>query len=222
MSKKRVRKVYEPLQICYMDEGIEAGIDEAGRGPMFGRVYAGSVILPRDDEFKHSILKDSKRFSSKRKLLEVYDYIKENAISWSVGYCDEKEIDRMNILNATHTAMHRALNNHKVEPELLLVDGKNFKSYISSNNCVVPYVCIEGGDNLYTAIAGASIIAKVERDKYIEDLCDEYPNLEEFYDLRKNKGYGTKKHMEGLKKYGLTKWHRRSFGICKILPMGSI
>jgi ribonuclease HII len=211
------------LKTCYYDDEniIEIGVDEVGRGPMFGRVYTAAVILPKDASvFNHTMMKDSKKFHSKKKINEVAEYIKQNAISWSVQWEDEKVIDEINIRNATHKAMHKAIRDiHDREKEtLLLVDGNDFKPYVTivdDQLQQIPSVTIEGGDNKYTAIAAASILAKVERDAYIAKMCEEYPYLVERYDLDNNKGYGTKKHMEGISEYGITEWHRRSFGICK-------
>lgn len=203
------------------EEIIEIGVDEVGRGPMFGRVYCAAVILPNDQSiFDHSLMKDSKKFTSEKKLIATADYIKKHCIAYSIGYMDESIIDNINIKNATHKAMHSAIKNliSFKNDNLLLIDGSNFLpiTYLSENIIKqVPTVCIEGGDNKYSAIAAASIIAKVERDKYIYELCDKYPKLNELYDLRKNKGYGTKKHMDGIKEYGITQWHRKSFGICQ-------
>lgn len=209
---------------------IEIGIDEVGRGPMFGRVYTAAVIIPKDDDnFDYSLLKDSKKFHSKKKIKEVSDYIKNNSLYWSIKWEDERKIDEINIRNATHTAMHCAItdiiNNYSYNilnsnNTLLLVDGNDFRNYMYVNKNTenieeIPYICIEGGDNKYCAIAAASILAKVERDKYIDELCEEYPELVERYDLQNNKGYGTKKHIDGIIKYGISKWHRKSFGICK-------
>ena len=196
---------------------IEAGIDEAGRGPMLGRVYAGACILPKDASFNHLLLKDSKKYSSKRLLLNAYNYIKENAISHSFGFIEADEIDNINIRQSTFKAMHIAINNLSVKPQHLIVDGNSFKPYTKITELgfnIIPHTCIEGGDNIYTPIAAASIIAKVERDKYIEELCDQYPYLEQ-WDIRNSKGYGTKNHIEGIRKYGITPWHRQSFNICK-------
>ena len=212
---------------------IEIGVDEAGRGPMFGRVYSAAVILPKDDTFNHSLMKDSKKFNSVKKIREAAEYIKQNAISWHVSYACEKTIDQINIRNATHKAMHEAINevitktiNNNIyysgdkQNYHLLVDGCDFTPFISKNikddNINISHTCIEGGDNLYSAIAAASILAKVERDKYIEEMCIEEPVLITKYDLLNNKGYGTKKHMEGIQKYGISLFHRRSFGICKM------
>jgi ribonuclease HII len=205
---------------------IEIGIDEVGRGPMFGRVYTAAVILPKDDDkFEYHLLKDSKKFHSKKKIKEVSDYIKKNALSWSIKWSDEKMIDNINIRNATHNAMHLAINDIKEKYDilskktLLLVDGNDFKNYTYINKDdqfeQLPHICIEGGDNKYCSIAAASILAKVERDNYIEELCIKEPELIERYDLLNNKGYGTKKHIEGIIKYGITEQHRKSFGLCK-------
>ncbi len=197
---------------------LEVGIDEAGRGPMFGRVYVGAAILPPDDSFHHHLMKDSKKFrkskKGQRELLEAYNYIKENAIASSSYWMSESEIDEFNIYQATHKSMHIVLQKLDMVPEHILVDGDKFYPYKEKGN-IIPHACIKGGDNKYSSIAAASIIAKVERDKYIEELCKENPELIERYDLLNNKGYGTKKHMEGIEKYGITKWHRKSFGICK-------
>ena len=208
---------------------MEIGIDEVGRGPMFGRVYSAAVILPNNEEFKYELLKDSKKFTSEKKINEVADYIKANALFWAIGYEDEKVIDSINIRNATFGAMHKAIDKiiQQNEPlknlnELfyLLVDGNDFKSYTylcESSNIIkqVNHVLIEGGDNKYCSIAAASIIAKVERDKYIKEMCNAFPKLDICYGLLTNKGYGTAKHMEGIKKYGISKWHRTTFGCCK-------
>ena len=226
---KRKRNVQQPLKWFFNEDVnvIEMGIDEAGRGPMFGRVYAGVVILPKDDSFNHSLMKDSKKFHNKKKLEEAAEYIKANAIAWAVEYEDETKIDEVNILQATQLAMHKGIKSilkDKVEANtdntLLLVDGNYFKPYMTLNKTKTKleklrYEMIEGGDNKYTAIAAASILAKVERDRYIEELCIQNPELVERYAIDSNKGYGSKKHMDGIKQYGITKWHRRTFGICK-------
>jgi ribonuclease HII len=201
------------LQPFYTTDKVEAGIDEVGRGTLFGRVYVAAVILPRDG-FDYSILKDSKKFTNKKKLREVYEYIKQHAI-YTVKYAEHDRIDKINILNTTMELMHDAATdlldkgvNH------ILVDGNRFNPVLN-NNKIVPYTCIEGGDNMYCAIAAASIIAKVERDDYVDKMCEVYPYLDECYGLVRNKGYGTKIHIEGIKKYGISQWHRKTFGICK-------
>lgn len=222
-------KIQQPLKPMFDTDTtiIEIGVDEAGRGPMFGRVYAGVAVLPKDDSFNHFEMKDSKKFHSKKKIEQVADYIKNNAIAWAVEYEDESVIDNINILQATQSAMHKGiknvlsqLTNTNHDKVLLLIDGNYFKPLMLLNKDKtkldpIKYHMIEGGDNKYSSIAAASILAKVERDKYIDDLCDENPELIERYGINTNKGYGSKKHMDGIKQYGITKWHRRTFGICK-------
>jgi ribonuclease HII len=232
-SRKRepapiLKKYYSECNNIY-----EIGIDEAGRGPLFGRVYTAAVVLPKDDSFDHSKMKDSKKFHSKKKIEEVAEYIKQNAIAWYVSYEDEKVIDSINILQATQKSMHTSIlevrkqllqyfkENNKIDSEInLLVDGNYFNPITFLNKKTnkiesIPYVTIEGGDNKYSAIAAASILAKVYRDKYIDELCEENPELSEHYGIDSNKGYGAKKHLDGIKEHGITIWHRRSFGICK-------
>lgn len=225
--EKKIRSIkpkipQKPLNLFYNEDPncIEIGIDEVGRGPMLGRVYTAAVILPKDASFDHSKMKDSKKFHSKKKIREVSDYIKANALAWNIQWENESVIDDINIRNATFSAMHKAIQNiyDKTKSSLLLVDGNDFKPFVVvSNNILeqVPHVSIEGGDNKYSCIAAASILAKVARDEYIDELCKEYPYLQDRYDLQNNKGYGTKKHMEGIKQYGISEWHRKSFGICK-------
>ena len=204
----------------------EIGIDEVGRGPLFGRVYTAAVVLPKDTSiFDHSRMKDSKRFHSKKKITDVAEYIRSNAIAWSVSYEEAQVVDSINILQATQKAMHSSVketmtklpSNGSIQ---LLVDGNYFKPYTFFNKErhvieSIPHVCVEGGDNKYTAIAAASILAKVARDEYIANMCLQYPELDEKYGIASNKGYGSKRHLEGIKTHGITIWHRRSFGICK-------
>lgn len=213
----------------------EIGVDEAGRGPLFGRVYAAAVILPKPTDgnvFDFSRMKDSKKFTSKKKLLETARYIKENATSWAVAFEDEDTIDSINILQATQSAMHKAiracrdkmLNSTPDHDYYLLVDGNYFNSYIHYDKekqqiTSIPHMCVKGGDNTYACIAAASILAKTERDAYVEELCDTYPYLDNYYSLRSNKGYGAKQHMLGIITYGITKWHRKSFAPCKERPL---
>ena len=238
ISEATISEVPNCLLKKYYNEfgTLEIGADEVGRGPMLGRVYSAAVILPKDDSFDHFKMKDSKKFVSKnsKKIQEVSEYIKEHAIAWAIEYEDEKVIDEINILQATQSAMHKAIKSVikqldqqqqiVVDPNydnmLLLIDGNYFKQLTILNKTktklvTVNYETIEGGDNKYTAIAAASILAKVERDKYIHELCQENPELVERYGIDSNKGYGSKVHMDGIKKYGITKWHRRTFGLCK-------
>ena len=209
------RHIEKMLKSFYEKDKLEVGIDEAGRGPLFGRVYIGAVILPQDDTFDHSLMRDSKKLNEKKRE-EAYKYIVNNAIDWTSYWVTEKQVDEMNVFQATHYGMHKAIDNLIVTPEHILVDGNKFYEY-ERDGQIIPSQCIVGGDDKYSSIAAASIIAKVERDRYIKDMCYKYPNLNHFYDLEKNKGYGTKKHLDGLRKHGLSKWHRKTFGLCKKL-----
>ena len=231
----KVKKVTNCLKKSFLEDPsiYEIGVDEVGRGPLFGRVYTAAVILPKDDSFDHSKMKDSKKFHNKKKIEEVADYIRQNAIAYYISYEDEKVIDGINILQATQKSMRTSIMEvrkqllqqkaEKKEPTPnihLLIDGNYFIPITFLNQQTnrietIPYNFIEGGDNKYSSIAAASILAKVERDKYIEDLCSLNPDLIEKYSLDTNKGYGAKKHLDGIKEHGITIWHRRTFGICK-------
>lgn len=198
----------------YLNKGVlEAGIDEAGRGPLFGRVYTAAVIIPQDETFQQPFIRDSKRLSEKKRLL-AYDFIKENAIDYSISYQEHSDIDKFNIYNTTYSCMHKSLDKLIVRPEFLLVDGSEFQIYLEDGN-MIPHRCLVKGDDLYAPIAAASILAKVSHDKWILEMCEKYPLLDEYYQLSKNKGYGTKAHMEGIKKYGISPWHRLSFSVCR-------
>jgi ribonuclease HII len=207
---------------------FEIGIDEAGRGPLLGRVYAAAVVLPKDNSFNHKDMKDSKKFSSTKKIRATEEYIKQNAIAWAVDYEDEQIIDEINILQATFSCMHKCIKkireqmskkfNHDYS-ELLMVDGKYFKPYgyfKDDEIQYVPSVCIEKGDNTYTNIAAASILAKVSRDNYISELCNKHPELISKYKIDTNKGYGSKHHINGIQEHGICQFHRKTFGLCKI------
>ena len=187
------------------------GVDEAGRGPLFGRVYTAAVILP--DGFDLSLLKDSKKFTSEKKIKEVSDYIKKNA-SYCISYQDEYYIDKVNILNATIKSMQQSviglLNTYDVSNVKIYVDGTQFKPCFYKDKWL-PYECVIKGDSLHKCISAASILAKVERDEYIRELCKENPELDERYGLLNNKGYGTKRHIEGIRTYGYCEYHRKSF-----------
>ena len=198
------------------------GVDEAGRGPLFGRVYAAAVILPKD--FDTSILKDSKKFHSKRKIDAVAEHIRANAVAYHVSYEDETTIEKINILQATQKAMHAAIlhtiNSSNMNEFHLLVDGNYFNPLTAFDKqkqifYTVPHTCVEKGDDKIHEIMAASILAKVGRDAYIAELCEQNKELVEKYGIDKNKGYGTKKHLDGIREHGITKWHRKSFGICK-------
>ena len=224
MPPKTNKHILAPCYNPITNQCLEIGIDEAGRGPMFGRLYVSAVILPKDDSFDHSKMKDSKKFTSEKKIKEAAEYIKENAVAWAVHYIDENTIDEINIRQSVLKCMHMCVDtiiSKKPAEQLghssyfLLVDGNDFKPYIrESDLSYVPYKCITGGDNKYTSIAAASILAKVTRDEYIRELCVEFPYLDEYYGLTSNKGYGTKTHMDGINTYGISKWHRRTYGLC--------
>tara|TARA_E500000331_G_scaffold324835_1_gene341455 strand:- start:2224 stop:2883 length:660 start_codon:yes stop_codon:yes gene_type:complete len=212
------------LTISYKNDNniFEIGVDEAGRGPLLGRVYAAAVILPNDN-FNFSLLKDSKKFTSKKKLLEAYDYIKENALYYSVNYADEEVIDEINILQATMRTMHKSIKDvikkSNKDNYFLLIDGNYFRpvTYVNEECEIthINYETIKGGDDLYCSIAAASILAKVDRDKYIDELCEENPYLVENYSINTNKGYAAKKHREGIERHGISPFHRKTYGICK-------
>ena len=205
----------------YMNKNeIEVGLDEAGRGPLFGRVYVGAAILPQDDSFDHSLMRDSKKLNARTRLI-AFDYIKENAIDWVIHYKDEKYIDKYNIHASNYTSMHEAVSKLLVKPDHILVDGNYFKPCMYDDD-YVSYTTVVKGDNKYTPIAAASILAKVGRDNYIEELCDKYPLLDEYYGIKSNKGYGAQRHMEGIKTHGISPWHRKSFGICKVTDVNTI
>lgn len=177
----------------------EAGTDEAGRGCLAGPVTAAAIVLPPD--FKNSFLTDSKQLTeNKRELLRPI--LEEQALSFGVSHVFPDEIDEINILNASIRAMHRALDQLDCPVNFIIVDGNRFKRYGD-----IPFECIVKGDGKYLSIAGASVLAKTYRDAYMRQLHEEYP----MYNWAKNKGYPTKEHREAIKKYGLTKYHRKSF-----------
>ena len=187
------------LEPFYQDVLIEAGCDEAGRGCLAGPVVAAAVILPKD--FFHPLLNDSKQLSeANRNLLEPI--IKENAIEWKIGICDNHEIDKINILKASFKAMHRALDQFTLRPEHLIIDGNRFNKYKK-----IPHTCIIQGDGKYMSIAAASILAKTYRDKVMSDLHDQVPH----YNLKQNKGYPTKEHRRSIMDFGDTNYHRKTF-----------
>jgi ribonuclease HII len=213
----------------YYDEAntYEIGIDEAGRGPLFGRLYVAGVILPKTSDFQHEMMKDSKRFHSKKKIQAVAEYIKQHAIAWSVHYVEPSIIDEINIRQSVFRGMHGCIRDILSRTDLgltdgntlLLVDGNDFKPFTLYDTekeeiRSFRHETIEGGDNKYTSIAAASILAKVERDAYIADLCTLYPELAERYGIDTNMGYGTKKHIQGIEEFGITQWHRKTYARC--------
>ncbi len=189
------------LPSFYQDILIEAGCDEAGRGCYAGPVFAAAVILPK--KFKHPLLNDSKQVGEKQRLI-LKDVIESNAIAWSVASVDVEVIDKINILKASIKAMHLAIDQLKVTPAYLLIDGNRFIPYNK-----IPHLCIIKGDEKYASIAAASILAKTYRDAYMEKIHTQFPQ----YGWNKNKGYGTLEHRIGINKNGLCIYHRKSFNI---------
>ncbi len=192
---------HNPL-LPYLVEGrVEAGCDEAGRGCLAGPVYAAAVILPPG--FSNPLLNDSKQLTEKQRY-ELRPIIEREAVAWAVGVVDNVEIDKINILKASFTAMHRAIDQLKVRPEHLLIDGNRFIPYPG-----ISHTTIVKGDGKMMSIAAASILAKTYRDDYMNRIADEYPQ----YDWRENKGYPTARHREAIKQYGTTPYHRMSFNL---------
>lgn len=189
------------LKSHYYEGKIEAGCDEAGRGCLAGSVYAAAVILPTD--YQNDLLNDSKQLTEKRRY-QLREIIERDAVAWAVGIVSPDEIDKINILNASILAMHRALDQLKVRPEAIIVDGNKFKPYQN-----LPHTTIVKGDGKYLAIAAASILAKTYRDDYMNELAEEYPQ----YDWLSNKGYPTKKHRDAIRQYGITPYHRKSYNL---------
>lgn len=186
---------------CLNENLVEAGCDEAGRGCLAGAVYAAAVILPPD--YKNELLNDSKKLTEKQRY-QLRPIIEKEALAWAVGVVTPQEIDKINILNASFLAMHRALDKLALRPEYILVDGNRFKPYQS-----VPYTTVVKGDGQYLSIAAASILAKTYRDDYMNALHQEYP----MYDWLSNKGYPTKKHREAIRRFGTSPYHRMSYNL---------
>ena len=189
------------LKSHYYEGLIEAGCDEAGRGCLAGSVYAAAVILPSD--YQNELLNDSKKLTAKRRYA-LREEIERDAIAWAVGIVTPEEIDKINILNASFLAMHRALDQLQVRPEAIIVDGNRFKPYQD-----LPSTTIVKGDGKYLSIAAASILAKTYRDDYMLSLAEEYPQ----YDWQSNMGYPTKKHRQAIREHGITPYHRKSYNL---------
>ena len=189
----------------YYEGKVEAGCDEAGRGCLAGSVYAAAVIFP--ENYQNEELNDSKKLTDKRRK-QLREIIQRDAVAWAVGIVTPEEIDKINILNASILAMHRALDQLKVRPEAVIVDGNRFKPYQPASMAEpLPHTCIVKGDGKYLAIAAASILAKTYRDDYMNQLAEAYP----MYDWLSNKGYPTKKHREAIRQYGISPYHRKSY-----------
>lgn len=187
--------------MTHCSEWIEAGCDEAGRGCLAGPVVAGAVILKKDSDF--SELNDSKKLTEKKRM-ELREIIMQEALAWGVGIVTAAEIDEINILNASFLAMHRALDQLKVRPELLLIDGNRFNPYRD-----VKHLCVVGGDAKYQSIAAASILAKTTRDMMMQAYDVQFP----VYNWKKNKGYPTPEHKQAIAEYGITDLHRKTFNM---------
>ena len=204
------------MKIFFDKNKLEAGIDEVARGCLAGPVFSAAVIWPKELDMPEEDIpdiKDSKKLSRKQRAY-LRDFIEENALDFSVAYVEPKEIDKINILKASHLAMHRAIKGLNIVPELLLVDGNSFKPYYDDTGDIIEHQCIVEGDNKYTSIACASILAKEYHDEYIRNLCENEPELN-IYDWQNNMCYGTQIHIDAIKKNGISKYHRKTFGICK-------
>ena len=191
------------LKLNFSGFALEAGTDEAGRGCLSGPVVAAAVILPPN--FKHDFLNDSKQLSEKKRK-ELRPIIEEVALAFSVSFVDEKEVDKINVLQASITGMHRAINQLKIVPEFIIVDGNKFKDYQE-----IPHQTIVKGDSKYLSIAAASVLAKTYRDEFMEKIHQEFP----MYNWQQNKGYPTKAHRNAIREFGITKYHRKTF---RLLP----
>ena len=189
------------LELKYKTDCIEAGCDEAGRGCLAGPVFAAAVILP--DNFSNPLLNDSKQLTEKQRE-KLRPIIEQEAVAWAVAQVDNHEIDRINILNASILAMHKALDALSIRPEHIIVDGNRFKQYDT-----IPHLCIIKGDGRYMSIAAASVLAKTHRDEYMQKIHQEYPN----YNWQKNKGYPTADHRNAIAQIGITNYHRSSFNL---------
>lgn len=189
------------LKSHYYENLVEAGCDEAGRGCLAGSVYAAAVILPPD--YENDLLNDSKKLTAKKRYA-LREVIQRDALAWAVGIVTPEEIDKINILNASFLAMHRALDQLSLHPEAVIVDGNRFKPYQD-----LPFTTIVKGDGKYLSIAAASVLAKTYRDDYMLNLAKEYPQ----YDWQSNMGYPTKKHRQAIRDHGITPYHRKSYNL---------
>jgi ribonuclease HII len=215
-KKKRIPRGHDMLLRINNDILYEAGVDEAGRGCLAGRVYVGCVILPDENVFpdeKYKLIRDSKTLSIKQRQ-EMRRYIETYAIAYNVSYAEVAEIDSINILKATMNSMHRAIRGLSIEPEYIAIDGDKFKMYKKDNGEVIPHMLVTGGDNKYRNIAAASILAKTYHDEYVQNLIENNPDLKK-YGWEKNMCYGTAAHIKAIKEHGISEYHRKTFGICK-------
>jgi ribonuclease HII len=248
---KKPRAIRVPL-LPFKDaaHSFEIGIDEAGRGPLFGRVYVAAVVLQKgpkvpetkdakvpESPFRYDWMRDSKQIKSRKKIGELAAYIKSNALAWHIHYAEADEIDRSGILNCVIRGMHICIDEiarsfiskqgFALNSGLLLVDGNYFRPYTFFNQetetlKAIPHETVEKGDGTYASIAAASILAKNERDTYVEELCAKHPVLSDRYLLHTNMGYGTKAHLEGIRTHGITEWHRQTFRGATGEPMNKV
>lgn len=236
---KKEKKSNAILKLVHNEKNaFEIGIDEAGRGPMFGRLYVAGVVLPKDG-FDVSSIKDSKKYTSKKKIREVYDHIKKHAVAYHVDYMEPSTIDKINIRQSVLKSMRECakiimekLEEHKISSSyvnrfFIMVDGDDFIPYTKFNESTniletIPHDTFVGGDREYVNIAAASILAKVDRDDYILELCKQYPLLIERYGMDTHMGYGTKKHLNGISEHGITQFHRKSYGCCKKAKLNNV
>jgi ribonuclease HII len=223
------------VKMFYQPEKIEIGIDEAGRGPLFGRLYVAAVVLPKDGSFDFSHIRDSKKITSKKKIVEIAEYIRTASLAWHVEFVESLEIDQINIRQAVLKGMRECIRSilEKLETKglgndvFLLIDGNDFTGYpvfdeATNTLTSLPFETVPGGDNLFASIAAASILAKTARDAYIRDLCSSIPALDAKYGLGKNMGYGTKTHLDGILEHGISQWHRKTYGRCKEATLNEI
>jgi len=244
---KKTRTKSQPLPPFHNVDKYEyeIGIDEAGRGPLFGRVYVAGVVLPKDGSMDISHIRDSKKLS-KKKLSELYDYICKHALVYHIAFIEAAEIDSINIREAVVKGMHECarecINKLSVmakstinrftttttttttttkESYFLCVDGNDFPPYYH-NGQRISWETFISGDNTYASIAAASILAKVARDQYVLEMCKRFPKLSEIYGMDNHMGYGTKKHLDAIREHGITEYHRKTFGTCKDKPLNSI
>ena len=242
-TKKSRKSPKPPLDLVYNDRNrFEIGIDEAGRGPLFGRLYVAGVVLPKTGTLDPSFIRDSKTLSAKKRK-EMSDYIKEHAIAYHIHFTEPNVIDKINIRQAVLKGMRESvlecrknvLDYMAVKPPVstvdisiydneffAMIDGDDFPPCMlyeetngKSKYTEIPHETFVGGDNRYMSIAAASILAKVARDEYVQELCKRHPPLVERYGMDTHMGYGTKKHLEGIVKYGISQYHRRTYGCCK-------
>jgi len=221
-----LRSTYNP------ENKFEIGVDEAGRGPLFGRLYVAAVIPPIEG-YNNPNIRDSKKIKSPKKMRELADLIKNTSRAFAISYIEHDVIDKINIRQAVFQGMHESIRKCIADIDVfknktfLLIDGNDFKPFSVYDQetdvlFTLPYETIEQGDNEYQAIAAASILAKSARDQYIEDLCKEHPELSQRYDLAKNKGYGTRAHLAGILEHGITEWHRVSYARCAGSPLNPV